>query len=386
MKNKKMILIAIICISFVQMATNGISSIIADICTYYPEVSTSTIQLLMTFPSLFIIIFSIISAQLSSCFGKKNLIMAGLVLVCISGGLSFVFYESLLILFICAGILGIGVGLCASLTISLIADYFNEKERGKILGWQTSASNAGSMIMTFFGGILALFGWRYNYLIYFIAIPGLLITALYLPNRKNNSYKKASLRDVKYAYPVCALIILFMVLFYIGPTSVSLLISEKGFGDSSMAGTAATVLLLGGTVVGMIFDKVNKYFDENCFALGFLALFVGYICMYLSNNIWTCYIGCFVAGSSVSLVMPKCMFQISMNGKKDTVSFATALAMASSNVGTLIAPFFTVLVNLLIGETTSGVRLMVAAFLSGVITLIAFIYVLKGKNKYEYER
>ena len=124
MKQNNKILICIICISFVQMATNGISAILANIQSYFGSYPVSTIQFLMTFPSLFIIIFTLVSAKLLQYFSKKKLIEFGLVCVILSGILSFAGYKSLLVLFVGAALLGIGVGFCASFAISLISDYY----------------------------------------------------------------------------------------------------------------------------------------------------------------------------------------------------------------------------------------------------------------------
>ncbi|WP_075876490.1 MFS transporter [Merdibacter massiliensis] len=134
MNKKTKIIICILLISFVQMSTNGISAILVNIQNHFPTVPTSLVQLLMTFPSLFIIIFTMISAYLLRYFSKKKLIEAGLFLVCCAGVLSYFCYNSLLLLFVGAGLLGSGTGLCASFAISLISDYFAANERQKIMG------------------------------------------------------------------------------------------------------------------------------------------------------------------------------------------------------------------------------------------------------------
>lgn len=361
MKNK--ILICILLASFVQMATNGISAILGSIQSYYADVSTSTIQFLMTFPSLFIIVFTLLSAYLLRYFSKKKMMECGLLLVCISGIVSFAGYRSLIVLYIGAGLLGMGSGLCGSFAISLISDYFEENERQKIMGYQTAASNFGSMLMTFIGGLLATISWQYNYFVYFIALPGLICIHFWLDDKKSESVSQGSIKECGYSLKVGLFIILFMVFFYIGPTSIALALQEKGYESTSLAGYGASIFLLGGVVLAAVFPYVEKYLKRYCIASGVFVLAIGLFIMHFAGSIILFYIGCFLAGSSISFVMPQCMFMVSTHEKSENVSMGTAICMAASNVGTLIAPAFTIICG---GLTTSG-RLKAAAIICAVI-------------------
>lgn len=71
--------------------------------------------------------------KITTVFSKKKLIEFGLICVIGSGILSFVGYQSLVILFVGAALLGVGVGFCASFAISLISDYYAPNQRGKLL-------------------------------------------------------------------------------------------------------------------------------------------------------------------------------------------------------------------------------------------------------------
>ena len=380
MKKQNRILICIICISFVQMATNGISAILANIQSYYSTYSASIIQFLMTFPSLFIVLFTIVSAKLLHFFSKKKLIEFGLICVIGSGILSFVGHQSLVVLFVGAALLGVGVGFCASFAISLISDHYAPNQRGKIVGIQTAASNFGSMMMTFFGGFLALLGWHYNYFVYFLAIPGLLFTHFWLNDKKEEAQNQSGMLQCTYSFKICLLIILFMFFFYVGPTSIAMLLAENGYTNASLAGSAATLLLLGGTLSSLVFDSFEKKFNNYCLCIGFLLLAIGYICMGVGRNLIIIYMGCFLAGSSISFVMPKCMLLISMHEKNENVSIATAMAMASSNIGTLIAPVFTIICTNVFCTTNTIGRLNIAFIICTIIFVLGIVLIrVKGE-------
>ena len=115
---------AILTMSFIQMATNAVASILANIAVEFPETSVTTVQYLMTFPNLMIVAVSVIAAGLAERISKRTLAATGLLLATVSGILSFAVHGSILILYVWAGMLGIGVGLVVPMANSLISDYF----------------------------------------------------------------------------------------------------------------------------------------------------------------------------------------------------------------------------------------------------------------------
>ena len=72
-KNNSGLKAAILTMSFIQMATNAVSSILANIATEFPDASVTTIQYLMTFPNLMIVAVSVIAAGLADfiCMGRN---------------------------------------------------------------------------------------------------------------------------------------------------------------------------------------------------------------------------------------------------------------------------------------------------------------------------
>ena len=84
-KQKNLLKIAILTMSFVQMGTNGIAPILAQIAAAFPEASATRVQFLMTFPSIFCLIFTLISAILSDVLPKKTLAISGLSIVAAGG-------------------------------------------------------------------------------------------------------------------------------------------------------------------------------------------------------------------------------------------------------------------------------------------------------------
>ena len=120
---------AIITMSFVQTGSSGIAPILSQIGEAFPQASATKVQFLMTFPAIFSLVFTIVSALLSDVFPKKKLALAGLATVGAGGVLAFLFHGSLGILFLWAAVIGIGIGMVAPVAPALVNETFIDREK-----------------------------------------------------------------------------------------------------------------------------------------------------------------------------------------------------------------------------------------------------------------
>lgn len=373
---------AILSMSVVQMGTNAISPILADIASAFPEADTSIIQFLMTFPSLMVLFFSLFSSMISHWISKKLLSATGCILFCLSGILSFVFNDNLYLLFIWAGIMGVGIGLVIPMATSLISDWFDSNEEAQLMGLQSTAANLGAMLMTFFGGLLASIHWSYNYLVYLIAIPGIFLTLVYLPAHTpkvdDTSHSNAtkitifSLIKNKTILISCILAFIVTMLFNTIPTNLSMLLSEKQIGTSSTSGTGTTLLLLSGAIGGLCFGKLSKLLGKYITVFGFSMLAIGQLLCATSSEISFIFIGCLIAGCSISTVMPQATISATSHAQENTAT-ASALVMGSSNLGGFCAPLLTLFSHFVSASDSVAPRFVLSiSFACIVIIVILF--------------
>ena len=374
--NGKGIKAAILAMSVIQMATNAIAAILADIAAEFPEASVTAIQYLMTFPNLVVVVVSVLVSALSKRFAKRNIAVVGLLLGSMAGVLSFLFHQSLVLLYIWAGMLGIGIGLVVPVATSLISDYFDGNEKDVMLGYQTAAANLGSMIMTFLGGIIAVWGWHYNYFVYLLAVPGIILTMLFVPKENVRTQQKEETgknKTVKIPFSAVLYFIIaaiFMLLFYMGPTNLAMFVEERQFGNTMTAGTAATVLLLGGAVMGIFFGRIAGAIGRNTIPLGFFAITVGYLLIYRATATPALYLGCFLVGTSNTLVLPQCMGSVVTQDKEQS-TFLMSAVFAIANLGTFFAPVLTDISTIVMGKSSAESRFL----FTGMVALgMAFLF------------
>ena len=389
--NNKLLKTAILTMSMVQMGTNGIGPILADISKAFPGTSDTTVQFLMTFPILFTMILELISAKVSEKLPAKLLAIAGLVTIGAAGILAVLFHGSLAILFVWGAVLGIGLGLVAPIAPGLINERFDGKEKLTMLGWQNSASTIGSMIMTFACGFLAVIGWNYGYLVYLICVPGIIFTLIGLKERP----KAGSEKDIpeteetpgeykeeprhKTEKPKFRLVIwrdmliacLFLMLYSAIPANISMLVAEKGAGDTSVAGILTTVFSLAGMLAGLVFGFLTGIFRKYTNTVGACVMAAGAFLMGIASGLPVMIIGCILAGASMSLVMAVCMGAASLLPGYETIN--SALILASTSVGIFITPLLTSLTAVVTGSSAVFYRFLALAIIGIVLAVITVI-------------
>ncbi len=378
-KNSNVLKAAILTMSFVQMGTNGIAPILAQIAAAFPSASSSSIQFLMTFPSIFCVIFTMLAALLSDRLPKKTLALSGLFIVSAAGILACIFHGSLTILFVWAAFLGIGIGMVAPIAPSLISELFEGMERQTLLGLQNSAANVGSMLMTFLGGFLAAAGWEFGYLVYLLALPGLFLTMKGVPAQKAVSGKTGQQKKQPFRLVILREMLIafvFLMLFSSGPANLSMLVAEREIGGTALAGVMSTLFLLGGTIAGIFYGKVAVRLGGKTISLGAAALAVGALLISAAGNAPLLAVGCLLAGSSISMVMPACMSAASRLPGYETLS--SAMILSSSNIGVFIMPLLTSVTAMVTGSEATSYRFVTVAV---VAVLLAVLTALPHKEK-----
>lgn len=393
--NNKLLKTAILTMSMVQMGTNGIGPILADISKAFPGTSDTTVQFLMTFPILFTMILELISAKVSEKLPAKLLAIAGLVTIGAAGILAVLFHGSLAVLFVWGAVLGIGLGLVAPIAPGLINERFDGKEKLTMLGWQNSASTIGSMIMTFACGFLAVIGWNYGYLVYLICVPGIIFTLIGLkekpkkeiPKTKGNpggqeirkTAEKPEFRLVIWRDMLIAC--LFLMLYSAIPANISMLVAEKGAGDTSVAGILTTVFSLAGMLAGLVFGVLTGIFRKYTNTVGACVMAAGAFLMGIASGLPVMIIGCILAGASMSLVMAVCMGAASLLPGYETIN--SALILASTSVGIFITPLLTSLTAVVTGSDAVFYRFFALAII-GIVLAVITVILKKEKKKRRY--
>lgn len=150
--NKTALKWTILAIALLQMGRHGLSPSLAAISADMPEVPVSIVQTITSFPSFVMIFVCIAAIKLSEKFGKKRVLLFGEVSILAAGILGYLLHSSIVELYIWAALLGIGFGTILPTCSGILAENYDERERGGIMGIQSVFTNIGTMYLTYVGG------------------------------------------------------------------------------------------------------------------------------------------------------------------------------------------------------------------------------------------
>ena len=148
----------------------------------FKTVDPTLIELSMTVSSLGIIIFTPLSNIIADKWGIKNTILLGLTIILISGVIP-VFTNSFPLIFASRIGIGVGTGLLASYSQSLIIALYHGKEQQQLLGWSSVVQGLGMFLMTFLAGVLLSSGWHQAYWVNAVALPVLIMIIAFIPRK-----------------------------------------------------------------------------------------------------------------------------------------------------------------------------------------------------------
>ena len=385
-QNKKPLIITMLLVSLFQMGMVALSPVVASITTAFPGTSQTVAQLAMTFLCLVLVIFALFSGAIAQRFGRRFMCAAGMLLCAAAGICGTLFTVGLWTVYLWSAFLGAGTGLFVPAVSSMMIDYLEDDERNKVAGIQTAFVNLGGMLLSFFSGILATQRWCNAYLVFLAAAPVLVLSLKCIPAEQNREKVKAAAGQTKSRIPAIVWLaalqtFLFAILYFAFSTNVSLLISERALGGTSLSGTATSVFMLGGCLFGFIFNKVMHTCKGATPSLAFLLVAASYLLIYFTDSVGALMVGAFIGGGSLSLIFP--YFLIAISGKVDasvSVISSSLILSVGPNFGSFVSPMIlTNISNAVFGPVVAA-RFLLAAIAAIVMAVLLFLLQLKKEG------
>ena len=139
-------ILAILAMSFITLAASATSPALATISKSFPEASPTAIASIATLSSLTAVPCTILSGMIAGRRVRFRTLTALGLIVTFLGGLLPVFAGSIYEILLGRAILGVGTGLIAPLTSTLVLYLFSGDEVPKQLGRNAMATNVGAVI------------------------------------------------------------------------------------------------------------------------------------------------------------------------------------------------------------------------------------------------
>ncbi|WP_099224188.1 MFS transporter [Listeria costaricensis] len=347
---KKLLMkLSILCLSVFTVSAGATAATIPLMMESFSSISPTTIELLMTIPSLGIILFTPLSNFVADKIGIKNTILTGLFLILISGIIPALTMNFPLI-FISRIFIGLGTGLIASFSQSLIIQLFEGTEQQRMLGLSSVFQGLGMFAITYAVGILIGSGWQAPYFVYLIALPILLLAAFYIPNLSKNQadqhapqapFAQTSKKIDGKIWILALFAFLFNTTFAFIPTKFATLVMTEGYGTLSDASTLLGIMSFAMAAGGFLFMVIQKRWHRYSMAIGLAFAAISYAMLSFSHSLFLSGVAVVLVGMSVSIFMASMITLISSFTSMRQVAFSTSVAITCANVGTLISPYVT---------------------------------------------
>ena len=351
--SKSFLKFLIVIIAFQDVAAGVAGSIMADIIAAFPNYNPTIVMLVATFPGLIQIVPALFYGKLSRIFKKRTLLFTGLTLFIIGGVMPF-FLDSLPLIIAFRGLLGLGVGITMPLSVDIISDFFENRERDFLIGFGASTiACVGAIFFQLVGGILAdAYGWQYGFLTYLFPIWILAITFLFLPEpEKRDQVELHSLQKVKIpkvVYGVSLGQVFFSALIFGYVTNISIVIQGENLGNATEAGLAISVFTFGTLLAGVVFGMIKSKFQVTYLPLAVFLTGLGMGICYLSYSLPMIFVGSVIGGIGMGIGIPGVFARISDATPKGANNSFVGLAVAAQGVGGIMGPFvFAAILNVL---------------------------------------
>lgn len=362
------------------MAGAAISPDLGLIAEAFSDANPLLIKLILTAPSLMIIPFSFLSSFLTRKISKRSIVFIGLSVYLI-GGAGAQFVSSIGVLLALRLVLGMGVGLVMPLSMSLISDHFEGKERTKMMGYNSAFSNFGGIITMMLAGFLATFGWRVPFNVYLLGIVIIILVFFFLPQdtvrkvENHTSKQKVPLAAYGYALAMGGI----MLAYYSIATNMALYLEQNQLGGASLAGVVISFTTIGGMITSLILVRLQDLFKQFIIPVMLVGMGLAFTILSFTHLVPLVIVSVSLVGFGQGVLFPLLIVKAMSQVGPDLSDRVVALTSSFTFIGQFLSPI--VLDN--IGKLfhTSSIRFQYGVLAICILASLVGIVLKRSRDK-----
>lgn len=298
-----------------MMGGAAVAPSLPGISAYFSGYPESVIALIITLPSLAIVLSGWFIGMICDRVGKVRPLMISLAFFALFGS-SGAYLSSLEMILVGRALLGIAIAGIMTTTIALVSDYYSGPARIRVIGYQSAAMGIGAIVLETSGGLLASFGWRETFLIYLIAllfIPGVLFTMKepkredYNSGSQDFNESKVEKKGVSFTQLALIYISVFgvMLMFYTLPTKLPYLLQAAGISSTVVSGALLGIPGFISAFSALSCSRLYYYLKRNTImATGFLLIALGFLIIGTVSGLIFLILGLVLVGTGQGLLLP----------------------------------------------------------------------------------
>ncbi len=362
MPSKKVLLLIVLAIGSLSFGVGAAPPALADIAKAFPDQSPQTIQMIITLPSLLIMVSTLVCGVLSRILGKKTLVLIGMLLFAV-GGITPAFYGGIVFILIMRAVFGAGVGFILPISQALIADYFEGRDRDVFMGYSSSNAAVFGIVFTLLGGFLCDIHWRYTFYAHLLVVPVFLFVLAKMPEparkQETERIKPAGLTGRAWLY--ITIYFVYNIVLFCFISDLSFVISADKVGDASTSGVVMTFSSVGGILAGIILGWATKTFRDYAFVFSLAFLTLGSVMLLFVRTAPMFMLAYGIWGLGFGTFNPLIILKIIGSVEKSAAALALAILTSAMGIGQFISPTAYAFVNSTFGLAGSRASWNLAA-------------------------
>jgi MFS family permease len=239
------------------------------------------IPMIVTVPSLCLVLFSPLAGMLGDRFGRRRLLLWAMVVYSVVGCAPMLL-DSLWAILVSRVFVGITEAAVLTLSTTLIGDYFKGAERDRWLGYQTAVASISSVALFAIAGALGQFGWRAPFAIYALPLLFVLLVMLFTWEPAPQEAEEAGQAgDSAPVFPwkrmggICAITLVGSIMFYVVAIQASVALANVGLTDPKVIGGLTALSALGTPLGTILFRFITTWPIQRLLLLSFALIGVG---------------------------------------------------------------------------------------------------------------
>ncbi len=328
-------------------------------------------QLMMTLPSLGVILGGPTIGSLISNWGTRRVLFWCLVGYGLSGSAGLV-TDATMTLLASRFLLGVAAVGVATSSTTLIGD-FEETIRARALGYSSAVASAGAIASIYLAGILAeIGGWQLPFAIYGVAFALLLAGMVSLPGRQTRVGRPPRAADdsvsVLRFWPVYAAVVAVTVVVFMTGIQVSFLLAANGIAAPNEQAWIIACASIGATAGALTYGFARRAIGQaRTFLLCLTSMGLGNLVLGSQHHALPLALGCALNGLGAGMTVPHFAGRLIENAPLSVRPRALGLMYTMIFVGEFVNPWIITPIHVRYGIS--------AAFLAiGIATLVAGAY------------
>lgn len=350
--------VSILALSLVLTTGFSVSSALPYMFEFYKGMPTSQVELLISLPSVGIMISLFLNGILERYLSERQMIVTGLLVLSLCGTLPF-FIQSYAFVFVARLIFGMGVGLINAKAISIISERYQGKERVQTLGYRGSAEVVGTALLTLAAGQFMRFGWTAAFLVYGAGLLVLILFLLFVPYDKVEHHESKQMSHSKmtknewsltiYLALVAAVIVLSNIAVNLRIPSI---IAYDLKGEHGTASLLLSAMQLIGIVAGMTFAWLVDVFHRKLLTVIGILFGMTLVGIGLANELVLLSLATVLSGFAYSIALTTVFHTVSEKIPAQHLNQATSIVVLGCSFGAAVTPLVLNLIGIISSQTS----------------------------------